>query len=64
MNYNTAGFVYKNFLSRHPMFEIFELLIVKIIYVSYSFQGKNLWRVRKMWKGAFLKEADQLNIIS
>ena len=35
------------------MFEIFELLIVKIIYVSYIFfNGKFLWRVRKMWKGA------------
>ena len=42
-----------NFLLRHPMFEIFELLIVKIIYVSYIFfNGKFLWRVRKMWKGA------------
>jgi len=36
---------------RHPMFEIFELLIVKIIYVSYMFQWKNFVAGAKNVKG-------------
>ena len=53
LKYSVYPLFRANFLLRHPMFEIFELLIVKIIYVSYIFfNGKFLWRVRKMWKGA------------